>query len=84
MRIGIAKLQIGKSGLTEGFINGLNLVSKTHKQIRISVLKSAGREKEKIIETAEKIVDKMERKASYKVIGFTIILYAKGAKKQDL
>lgn len=69
-----AKFQIGKAGLTEGFISSLNLALKTHKRIRISVLKSAGREKESIKKMAEEICLKLIEKCNFKIVGFTIIL----------
>ena len=69
-----AKLQIGKLGVTSGFINSVDLALKTHKQIRISALKSSGRDKEKIRKMAESIISSLKTKCSYKVIGFTIIL----------
>ena len=68
------KFQIGRAGLTEGVIQSLGLALKTHKQIRISVLKSTSRNKSTVREMAENLVEKLPYKCSYKVIGFTIIL----------
>jgi len=73
------KFQIGKSGLTEGIIESLRLAFKNHKQVRISVLKSAGRDKPKVIEMAEEISSKLkegqkEHAYPYRVIGFTIAM----------
>ena len=74
MKTLIAKIQIGKKGVTEGLIQSINLALKTRKQVRISALKSSGRDKEKIESMAEEIINKIDAKCSYKVIGFTIIL----------
>ena len=68
------KFQIGKSGITEGTIESLKLAFKTHKQVRISLLKSTGHTKEKTKEIAEQIKSKLPFKTDYKIIGFTIIL----------
>lgn len=69
-----AKFQIGKSGLTEGVVQSLNSVLKTHSRVRISVLKSFNRDKDKIKMLAEDICSKVKKKCTYKIIGFTIIL----------
>ena len=69
-----SRFQIGKNGVTEGVIKSLNQDLKMHNRIRISVLKSAGREKDKIIKIAENIVSGVDYYCVYKLIGFTIIL----------
>ena len=43
-----AKFQIGKNGVTDGVIESLELILKNHRQIRISVLKSSGKDRENI------------------------------------
>ena len=68
------KFQIGKNGLTQGVIDSLNLSLKAHNQIRVSLLKTATRDKNKIIEIAEEIILKAIYKCRYKIIGYTIIL----------
>jgi RNA-binding protein len=69
----ISTFQIGKNGLTEGTINSLKLSLKNHKQVRISVLKSATRNRTELISLAQKIKSQIP-KSDYKIIGFTIIL----------
>lgn len=70
----IASFQIGKNGLTDGIIQSLKLSLKYHKQVRISVLKSATRSRSELQEIAEKIKSSMPVKCAYRIIGFTIIL----------
>lgn len=69
-----SEIQIGKNGLTENFIESLKNNFKTHTSIRISVLKSAGHEKEKVREMAEKILGELGRNYTARIIGFTIVL----------
>lgn len=69
-----AKFQIGKSGVTEGIIESLELIFKTHERIRISVLKSAQRDKEKVRQMADEIVSKLNGNYKHKIIGFTILV----------
>jgi len=68
------KIQIGKNGLTSGIIKNLKLAFTTHNVVKISVLKSAGHEREKVLEIGEKIVSELGRKYTYKIIGFVIIV----------
>jgi RNA-binding protein YhbY len=67
-------MQIGKNGLTENFIQTLKEHFNNHKTLRISVLKSAGHEKEKIKEYAEKLTKELGNKYTAKLIGFKIVL----------
>jgi RNA-binding protein YhbY len=82
MIISEAKFQIGKAGLTDGVAEALKLIFKTHKRIRVSVLKSAARDKNSIKAIAEGIKSKLNGKCDYKVIGFTIILIRRSAAKE--
>lgn len=66
--------QLGKQGLTDGVINALNTNFKHHRQIRVSVLKSATRDREGVKKLADEIIQKVGYKCDYKIIGFTIIL----------
>lgn len=75
------KFQIGKNGLTSGVIDSLNMTLTTHNQIRISVLKSATRDKEEIKEIAEEILMKVNYKCRYRILGFTIIVRKESSKK---
>ena len=74
------KFQIGKNGVNDGTIEGLNNALKTHKRIRISVLKSSGRDKEKIQEMAKTIQSKVNVSCGFRIIGFTIILRRQSGK----
>ncbi|MBS3071943.1 YhbY family RNA-binding protein [Candidatus Pacearchaeota archaeon] len=69
-----AQFQLGKNGLTEGVIESLKLYFKYHKQVRISVLKSATRDRTELKELAEKIKTEIGIRSSYKILGYTIIL----------
>ncbi len=66
--------QLGKKGITEGFIDSLKNDFKKHDNIRISVLKSAGHEREKVKKYSEEILDKLGKNYTAKIIGFVIIV----------
>lgn len=67
------KFQIGKRGITEGFTQSIALAFKIHREVKISVLKSAGPDRDKIKEIAAELEKEMPRTKT-KIIGFTIIL----------
>ena len=66
--------QLGKNGITEGFINSLKNDFKKHVSIRISVLRGAGRERGKVKKYSEEILDKLGKNYTSKIIGFVIIV----------
>jgi len=70
----IGFLQLGKQGLTENFIQSLKSRFDKHKTIKVSVLKNAGHEKQKIKEYSEKMLNELGDKFTSRILGFTIIL----------
>ena len=75
------KFQIGKNGITQGVIESLSLMLKNHRQIRISVLKSSGRDRENIEKMALEIQKQLDIKCDFIILGFTIILTKSSRKK---
>ena len=72
---GQIKFQIGKRGITPGVLESLRLAFKTRKVVRISVLKGAVRDRERVKEIADEIVNKLGfSKYKFKIIGFTIVI----------
>ena len=71
---GLVRFQIGKNGITESFRESLANAFKTRKIIKISVLKNAVRDKERVKVMAEELISSMEGSYKYKIIGFTIVL----------
>lgn len=71
-------IQLGKQGITENFIASLQNYFKSRQSVRISVLKSArgeGKEgKAQVKEYSEKILEKLGKNYTSKVIGFVITL----------
>lgn len=69
-----AKFQIGKNGLTEGVIQAINAALKSHRRIRISVLKSFCRDRSELKTLADSISSQTQKETKYRIIGYTIIL----------
>jgi len=83
----ITNFQIGKFGITPGVIESLELSLKHHRQIRISALKSSGRDRDNMNKMGEELVTKLKEKkiiCDFRTIGFTIIIIKKADQKQDL
>jgi RNA-binding protein YhbY len=70
----IIVVQVGKKGVTENFIETLKHHFKNHMNIKISVLKSATRNREELKKISEKVLRGLGDNYTSKVIGFTIVV----------
>ena len=68
------KVQLGKNGVTENFIESLKNLFKKNGNVRISVLKNAGHKKENVNEYKEKILSGLGNNYTAKIVGFTIVV----------
>ena len=75
----IKKLQIGKNGLTSAFIEQVKNIFENSKLLKISILKSACRDKKDAEKIARELTDSLGPKYDYKLVGYviTIIKYRK-------
>ena len=70
----LKKIQLGKKGLTDNFIETLKVHFKTNLNVRISVLKNSTRDKEELKEISDKILDGLGKNYSSKIIGYTLVI----------
>ena len=70
----LSQTQLGKQGITENFIETLKNHFKKHDNVKISVLKSAGHDREKIKKFSDEILERLGKNYTIKVIGFTIFV----------
>ena len=68
------QIQLGKQGITENFIITLKHHFNRHNNVKVHVLKSAERKKEKIKMYREEILGKLGKNYTAKIIGFTIFI----------
>ncbi len=68
------EMQLGKNGITDNFISTLKSNFQKHENVRISVLKSAGHERNKVKEYSDEILDKLGNNYTSRIIGFKIVL----------
>lgn len=66
--------QIGKLGISENFILNLKTAFKNHRNIKINVLRSTGRTKEKMREYSEELLGELGNNYTARIVGFTIAL----------
>lgn len=74
MKIKQGSMQLGKNGVTENFIESLKNCFKYHENVKICLLKNVGHDREKVKKIADEIVEKMGRKYTNKIVGFTIFV----------
>ena len=70
----LCKIQLGKQGITENFIETLKNHFKNHGNVKVCVLKSAGHDKKKVKEYSEEILGKLGKKYTARIVGFTIFV----------
>ena len=70
----IGNMHLGKNRVTANFIVTLKSHFKNHKNIKISVLKSATRNREELGKMTEEILDKLGKNYTARIIGFTIVV----------
>ena len=67
-------MQLGKNGVTEGFIEILINFFKNHENVKISVLKSATRDKAELLKISNSILEMLGKNYTAKTIGYTIVV----------
>ena len=67
-------MQLGKNKVTESFIETLRSHFKNHKNVKVSVLKSATRSRDELEKISEDILKGLGRNYTAKRLGFTIFL----------
>jgi len=70
----LVKLQLGKNGLTPGFIETLKNAFKNNENVRIGVLRSATRDRSELKEISAKILAELGKNYTCKIIGYTLAL----------
>jgi RNA-binding protein YhbY len=68
------QLQIGKNGLTQGVIDQIKKLFVDEEIMKISILKSACRDKAQATEIADKIVEELGKNYVYKLVGYVLTI----------
>jgi len=75
----IRQLQMGKAGLSEAFVEQVRGIFENETLIKISILKSACRDKEDAKKIGEDLVEMLGSKFGFKLVGYvlTVIRFRK-------
>jgi len=80
----VREIQLGKNGITDNFIESLKNQFKDARTVKISVLKSACRDREELKEIEEKFLKELGPNYTAKTIGYTIALKKWRKEKSEL
>jgi len=72
---GMIKLQIGKNGLTEGFIAQVKKSFENEEMIKVAILKSACRDKKEAAEICLKLADALGKNYVYRLVGYVCTIH---------
>lgn len=70
----IKRLQMGKKGLTPEFIEQVKSIFENETLIKVSILKSACRDKDEAKKIAEDLIEVLGEKYGYKLIGYVLTI----------
>jgi len=75
----IKRMQIGKNGLSEAFVEQVRKIFENENVVKISILKTACRNKEDAEKMAQNLVGALGEKFNYKLVGYvmTVIKFRK-------
>ena len=75
----IRQLQMGKAGLSEAFVEQVRSVFENETLVKISILKSACRDKDEARKIGEDLVGSLGTKFGFKLVGYvlTVIKFRK-------
>ncbi len=78
MKQTLVTFNLGKQGLTEGFIDALEKTFKKHNLVKVTILRSATRDKAQVREMAQEICFELKKRYqkdfTAKIIGFTFYI----------
>jgi|TARA_B100002003_G_C14137823_1_gene547289 RNA-binding protein YhbY len=70
----ITQLQLGKAGLSEAFVEQVRNIFENDKMVKISILKSACRDRDDARKIGEDLVDRLGPKFGFKLIGYVLTI----------
>jgi RNA-binding protein YhbY len=71
----ILQLQIGKNGLTDAVVEQIRNLSLKSERMKITILKSACRDKAEAKQMCEELVEKLGKNYAYRLVGYVCTLF---------
>jgi RNA-binding protein YhbY len=66
------QLQMGKAGLSDAFVEQVRSIFDNEKVVKISILKSACRDKSEAKKIGEDLVERLGNKFGFKLVGYVL------------
>lgn len=66
------QLQLGKAGLSDAFVEQVKSIFENERIVKISILKSACRNRDDAVKIGESLIDRLGPKYSFKLIGYVL------------
>ena len=70
----LAKIQLGKAGITDNFVLTLKNHFKKYDNVKVSVLRSCCRDKEELKKISNDMLEKLGANYTLKTIGYTLAI----------
>lgn len=70
----VREIQLGKNGLSDGFVESLKNQFNHCQNVKISVLKSCCRDKNELKKITDELLEKLGKNYTARIIGYTIAL----------
>lgn len=70
----IKKLQIGKKGVTPEFVEQLKRIFENEQMLKVTILKSACRDKKAAEKMADELLDLLGKNYTYRLVGYTLTI----------
>ncbi len=68
----IKRLQIGKAGLSDAFVEQVRSIFENEKILKISILRSCCRDKGEADEIGRRLIELLGKKYDYKLVGYVL------------
>ena len=72
MTASLSSMQLGKAGVTENFLSTLRSHFQTHRNVKITVLRSACRDKQELKTIVARILETLGTEYTARAVGYTI------------
>lgn len=70
----VKKLQIGKKGLTPEFVEQSKRIFENEQMVKVSILKSACRDKKEAEKIADELLDLLGKNYTYRLVGYVLTI----------
>ena len=70
----IKRLQLGKAGLSDAFVEQVRRIFEDEKVLKITILRSACRDKKEAEKIGQELIGRLGKKFNYKLVGYVLTI----------